>query len=189
MRDLHSLGPAGRAGREENVGEIRRARRTNTDIHINPASQEIYADFYNGMLGTAMTWQEIFAQTDRDINLQRVMNVMRYGPATGEHDRIPERAMGPTDDRLYEAEQEYHDRELEKLTGKTTAEIATMPTGEKRELLMNNRKEQLRRLIRAYYEERGWNAAGIPTIDTLQRLGLWRYLTGETRDRIAQLQE
>ena len=164
-------------------------QRTNTDIYINPASQEIYADFYNGMLGTAMTWEEIFAQTDRDINLQRVMNVMRYGLATGNHDWIPERAMGPTDDRLYEAEQEYHDRELATLTGKTPAEIATMQTGEKRELLMNHRKEQLRGLIRVYYEERGWTAAGIPTVATLQRLGLWPFLTGETRDRLTQMQE
>src|SRR6185369_12749185 len=106
-------------------------QRTNTDVHINPASQEIYADFYNGMLGTAMTWEEIFAQTDRDINLQRVMNVMRYGPETGSYDWIPERAIGPTDDRLYETEQEYHDRELAALTGKAPAEITTMQTGVK----------------------------------------------------------
>ncbi|MDO9067973.1 MAG: aldehyde ferredoxin oxidoreductase C-terminal domain-containing protein, partial [Deltaproteobacteria bacterium] len=48
------------------------AKMQGTDIYINPASQEIYADFYNGVLGTDLTWQEIFAQTDRDINLQRV---------------------------------------------------------------------------------------------------------------------
>ena len=52
-------------------------------MFINPASQEIYADFYNGMLGTDLTWEQIFAQTDRDINLQRVMNVMVYGEKTG----------------------------------------------------------------------------------------------------------
>ena len=55
------------------------AKRKDTDIYINPASQEIYADFYNGMLGTNLTWEQIFEQTDRDINLQRVMNVMVYG--------------------------------------------------------------------------------------------------------------
>ena len=27
-------------------------KRENADIYINPASQELYADFYNGMLGT-----------------------------------------------------------------------------------------------------------------------------------------
>ena len=76
--------------------------RKNTDIYINPASQEIYADFYNGMLGTNMTWEKIFEQTDRDINLQRVMNMMAYEKKTGEHDWIPDRAIGPTEDRLYE---------------------------------------------------------------------------------------
>ena len=48
------------------------------DKYINPASQEIYAEFYNGMLGTNMTWEQIFEQTDRDINLQRIMNIMTY---------------------------------------------------------------------------------------------------------------
>ena len=121
------------------------AKMKNTDIYINPASQEIYADFYNGMLGTDLTWEEIFAQTDRDINLQRVMNVMVYGTETGRQDWIPERAIGPTDDGLYEAEQEYNDPELGRLLGKPARRIQGMPTGEKRELLMNDRKEQFAR--------------------------------------------
>ncbi|MBU4121409.1 MAG: hypothetical protein KKA48_07635, partial [Proteobacteria bacterium] len=82
-----------------------------TDKFINPASQEIYAEFYNGMLGTDLTWEQIFAQTDRDINLQRVMNVMVYGAETGKNDWIPERAIGPLDDALYEAEGAYNDGE------------------------------------------------------------------------------
>lgn len=158
-----------------------------TDIYINPASQEIYADFYNGMLGTDLTWEEIFAQTDRDINLQRVMNVMRYGRETGNHDWIPDRAIGPIDDRLYEAEQEYHDRELGQLPGNTAAGVRNMRTAEKRELLMNHRKEQLRRLIDTYYAARGWDRTGIPTVATLERLGLWQFLTGETRTAIAAM--
>ncbi len=83
-----------------------------TDKFINPASQELYADFYNGMLGTDLTWEQIFAQTDRDINLQRVMNVMVYGGETGKNDWIPERAIGPLDDELYDAEKEYNDGEI-----------------------------------------------------------------------------
>ncbi|MCM2359346.1 MAG: hypothetical protein NDI77_14445 [Geobacteraceae bacterium] len=158
-----------------------------TDIYINPASQEIYADFYNGMLGTALTWEEIFAQTDRDINLQRVMNVMRYGRETGNHDWIPDRAIGPIDDRLYEAEEEYHDRELAQLPGNTAAGVRNMGTAEKRELLMKHRKEQLRRLIDTYYAARGWDRTGIPTVATLERLGLWQFLTGETRTAIAAM--
>jgi aldehyde:ferredoxin oxidoreductase len=162
-------------------------KRTNTDIYINPASQEIYADFYNAVLGTEMTWEEIFEQTDRDINLQRVMNVMRYGEETGSHDWIPARAIGPTDDLLYETEQGYNDQEVIRISGKSPAAVQAMPTGQKRELLMNHRKEQLRELVSVYYEERGWNGSGVPTIATLERLGLWGFLEKETQMRIAEL--
>ena len=163
------------------------ATRTGTDIYINPASQEIYADFYNGILGTDLTWEEIFAHTDRDINLQRVMNVMRYGDKTAEYDRIPDRAVGPTDDRLYEAEQAENDHELCQVLGNPMKDILRFSTAEKRELLMNHRKEQLRKLVRVYYEKRGWNASGIPTRETLEGLGLWPYLSEEARTRLAAL--
>jgi aldehyde:ferredoxin oxidoreductase len=160
------------------------ATRTGTDIYINPASQEIYAEFYNGLLGTELEWEEIFAQTDRDINLQRVMNVLHYGAETGCHDWIPDRAIGPTDDPLYEAEAGFNDRELEMYLGEP---LNGMPTGKKRGLLMNFRKQQLRRLIDAYYQERGWNSSGIPLPDTLKQLGLWDFLSSEARSIIEQL--
>ncbi len=153
----------------------------NTDIYINPASQEIYADFYNGMLGTDMTWQEIFARTDRDINLQRVMNVMAFGKDTGRYDWIPDRAIGPIDDSLYEAEQEYNDKETAKILGKTPDEIRTMATAAKREALMKHRKDQLKKLIGEYYRERGWTVSGIPTVETLESLGLWAFLSEEAK--------
>ena len=158
-----------------------------TDKFINPASQEIYADFYNGMLGTDLTWEEIFAQTDRDINLQRVMNVMIYGEGTGKQDRIPERAIGPIDDDLYKAEKEYNDGELRRFLEKSPEEIKDLPTMEKRELLMKHRKEQLRELIQTYYRERGWTPSGIPTPATLKQIGLWDFLTEEARGKIAAL--
>jgi len=158
-----------------------------TDKYINPASQEIYADFYNGILGTDLTWEQIFAQTDRDINLQRVMNVMIFGEDTGKQDWIPERAIGPIDDALYEAEREYHDGELCRTLGKSPEEIRNLPTAEKRELLMKHRKEQLRELIQAYYRERGWTSSGIPTPAILQQIGLWDFLTEEARQKISAL--
>jgi aldehyde:ferredoxin oxidoreductase len=159
----------------------------NTDKYINPASQQIYADFYNGMLGTDMTWEKIYEQTDRDINLQRVMNIMVFGKETGKQDWTPDRAIGPIDDRLYDAEKDYHDREVSGYLGKAPGEIRGMPTGEKRHVLMNHRKEQLGRLIQTYYRERGWNASGIPTPETLKKVGLWSFLNEETRAKIAEL--
>jgi aldehyde:ferredoxin oxidoreductase len=42
-------------------------------------------------------------------------------------------------------------------------------------------------LIQAYYHERGWNAAGIPTVDTLKRVGLWDYLIEGTQTKIREM--
>ena len=162
---------------------------TQTDKFINPASQAIYADFYNGMLGTNMTWEKIFEQTDRDINLQRVMNAMVFGKDTGKYDWVPDRAIGPTDDDLYDAEKAYHDQELSNILGKPLEAIQNMQTGNKREILMNHRKEQLKKLIEAYYRERGWNSSGIPTVETLKQIGLWEYLNEETKNKIRELND
>jgi aldehyde:ferredoxin oxidoreductase len=163
------------------------ATHTGTDIYINPASQEIYAEFYNGVLGTDLTWEEIFAQTDRDINLQRVLNVLHYGRETGRHDWIPDRAIGPTDDALYEAEGEYNNRDLAERLGKRPDGLEGMSTSRRRELLLELRKKELRRLIDVYYQERGWNAFGVPMPDTLKQLGLWEFLNDEARTIITEL--
>jgi len=161
--------------------------RNGSDVFINPATQEIYAEFYNGVLGTDLTWEEIFAQTDRDINLQRVLNVLRYGKETVFHDWIPDRAIGPTDDDLYMKEEEFNDLDLAARLEKTSGELAAMTIREKREQLMTHRKEQLRTLIDIYYRERGWNSSGIPMPETLEQLGLWEYLDESTRSVILDL--
>ncbi len=146
------------------MSSIRNQHTQDTDIYINPASQEIYADFYNGMLGTDLTWEQIFEQTDRDINLQRVMNVMIYGKDTACHDWIPDRAIGPTDDALYESEAAYSDADLGRLAGLSAEEIGRMPVTERRARLMSSRKAALTELIQAYYGERGWTETAFPDL-------------------------
>ena len=163
--------------------------RKDTDIYINPASQEIYADFYNGMLGTNMTWEKIFEQTDRDINLQRIMNVVAFGATTGEHDWIPDRAIGPTDDFLYDVEKDFNDGQLSGILNKPLGDIANMETSEKRELLMKHRKAELRKLIAVYYAQRGWSDTGIPKVETIKQIGLWNFLNEETKTKIAAMNE
>ncbi len=158
-----------------------------TDKYINPASQEMYADFYNGMLGTDLTWEEIYARTDRDINLQRVMNATIFGQSTGENDWVPDRAIGPTDDDLYNAERDFHDEEVTRISGKPMEDVREMETAAKRTILMNFRKEQLRKLIQTYYGERGWNSVGIPKVETLKRVGLWDYLNKETQTKVIEM--
>ncbi|HOX16284.1 MAG TPA: aldehyde ferredoxin oxidoreductase C-terminal domain-containing protein [Smithellaceae bacterium] len=162
-------------------------KRKDTDIYINPASQELYADFYNGMLGTTLTWEQIFEQTDRDINLQRVMNVLSFGASTGDRDWIPDRAIGPTEDAHYDLEKDYNDKQLSPFLNKSADAIAMMKTTEKREALMKHRKEELRKLIHIYYAQRGWTDKGIPKIDTLKQIGLWNFLSEEARTRITAM--
>ena len=47
--------------------------------------------------------------------------------------------------------------------------------------------ERLQELVHVYYDERGWNREGIPTVSTLKHLGLWPYLTAEAKDLIREL--
>jgi aldehyde:ferredoxin oxidoreductase len=112
---------------------------------------------------------------------------MVYGKDTGLYDRIPERAIGPTDDALYDAEQEDNDRELARFLEKPLAEVQGMPAAKKRELLMDRRKGQLQELVQTYYRVRGWNKEGVPTPETLKRIGLWEFLNGEARARILEM--
>jgi len=163
------------------------SQHTQADKHINPASQEIYADFFNAMLGTSLTWEQIFERTDRDINLQRVMNAVIFGEQTGMYDWIPDRAIGPTDDALYESEAAYSDADLGRLAVLTPEEIGRMPVTERRARLMSGRKAALTELIQAYYGERGWTERGIPRPAVLKELGLWKFLREDTRTKISAL--
>ncbi|MCG2741205.1 MAG: aldehyde ferredoxin oxidoreductase C-terminal domain-containing protein, partial [Syntrophaceae bacterium] len=114
-------------------------------------------------------------------------NVMVYGKETARQDRIPDRAVGPTDDLLYDAEKEYNDRELAGFLGKPVADVQRLPTAEKREILMKRRQEQLRELIQVYYRARGWSSSGIPTPETLKKIGLWEFLTAEAKAKILEM--
>jgi aldehyde:ferredoxin oxidoreductase len=139
------------------------------------------------MLGTSLTWEQIFERTDRDINLQRVMNAVIFGEQTGVYDWIPDRAIGPTDDALYQSEAAYSDADLGRLAGLSPEEIGRMPVTERRTRLMSSRKAALTELIQAYYAERGWTENGIPRPAVLKELGLWEILREDTRAKISAL--
>ena len=52
---------------------------------------------------------------------------------------------------------------------------------------MKHRKEELRKLIGVYYAERGWSNNGIPKVETLKQIGLWNFLSDETRTKVTAL--
>ncbi len=73
------------------------------------------------------------------------------------------------------------------ILNKPLTEIQKMKTAESREILMKHRKDELRKLISVYYQERGWSATGIPKVKTLKQIGLWNFLNEETKTRITKM--
>jgi aldehyde:ferredoxin oxidoreductase len=91
------------------------------------------------------------------------------GFGTREHDVIPYRSAGPVTDIEYESRAERYDQQLSELVG---IDPEGMSTTEKRKALRRYREEQYDKLIDAVYERRGWDTNGIPTLETIQELGI-----------------
>jgi len=101
-------------------------------------------------------------------NFQRIFN-LKLGFGRRKHDWLPYRAMGPVTVEEYESRQERYDKQLEEtykvdLSGKETAEKVA--------ILRKFREEQYEKLKDAVYRRRGWTADGIPSVETVRRLGI-----------------
>lgn len=127
-----------------------------------------YIDIFNGVTGKNIDLEELLLQSERVYNLQRVFN-LRMGFGTREHDRIPYRAMGPVTVEEYESRQERYDKQLKEVVGVNPEGLSVE---EKMAALREYRERQYQLLCDAVYKRRGWNENGIPTIETLQRLGI-----------------
>lgn len=111
--------------------------------------------------------EDLVLMSERVYNFQRIFN-LRMGFGTREHDAIPYRSMGPVTVEEYESRAERYDQQLREAgfnpEGKSTPEkVATL-----RQL----REQRYESLIDAVYKRRGWNPQGIPTLKTVQRLGI-----------------
>jgi len=101
-------------------------------------------------------------------NFQRIFN-LKMGFGQREHDNIPYRAVGPVKTVEYESRQERYDKQL---IEKHKVDIAGKSTEEKVALLRKFREELYEKLKDAVYKRRGWNNDGIPTVETVKRLGI-----------------
>ena len=133
-----------------------------------PEHVQNYVEIYNGVTGSNIDKQELIRQSEVVYNFHRVFN-LRMGFGTREYDKVPYRAVGPVTVEEYESRLDRYDGQLKEILnidpeGKTP--------GEKVRLLRNYREEQYQKLCDAVYLRRGWNSNGIPTMDTLQRLGI-----------------
>ncbi|MCS7179255.1 MAG: aldehyde ferredoxin oxidoreductase C-terminal domain-containing protein, partial [Anaerolineae bacterium] len=133
-----------------------------------PAHVQNYVDLFSGVTGKEITREDLITMSERVYNFQRVFN-LRRGYGRREHDNVPYRSMGPVTVEEYESRAERYDKQLRELLG---LDPTKMTTQEKLAALRKYREEQYERLKDAVYARRGWTRDGIPTLETLRRLGI-----------------
>ncbi len=133
-----------------------------------PKHVQWFADYYNTMTGKNLTPDDLILMSERVYTFQRIFN-LRMGKGTREHDGIPYRAMGPVLPEEYEARKEYYDKIL---VENHSIDIAPKTMEEKIAILRKFREEAYEQLKDAVYKRRGWTNDGIPTIETVKRLGI-----------------
>jgi aldehyde:ferredoxin oxidoreductase len=133
-----------------------------------PEHVENYTWLYQGLTGEKVTPDDLIQQSERVYNFQRVFN-LKMGFGTRKHDYPPYRAVGPVTAEEYKARAERYDQQLKELVG---MDPTGMSTEEKMKHLRKYREDRYERLVDAVYARRGWNKNGIPTLETLRRLGI-----------------
>jgi aldehyde:ferredoxin oxidoreductase len=133
-----------------------------------PEHVENYTWLHEGVTGEKITIEGILAQSERVYNFQRLFN-LRMGYGTRAYDYPPYRAMGPVTEKEYISRSERYDTQLRDELGVTPDE---MTLAEKMAVLRNFREGRYEKLMDAVYARRGWDNDGVPTLETIQRLGI-----------------
>jgi aldehyde:ferredoxin oxidoreductase len=127
-----------------------------------------YAEFFSSVTGRKATPEDLITMSEVVYNFQRIFN-LKMGYGTREHDTVPYRAMGPVTAEEYQSRHKRYDDQLEEKYGIDTTGLST---SDKISILRKKREDQYERLKDAVYKRRGWNKNGIPTIETVKRLGI-----------------
>ena len=127
-----------------------------------------YCDLFASVTGIEVTPDDLILQSERVYNFQRVFN-LRLGYGRRKHDQIPYRSAGPVTEEEYESRVERYDTQLREQVG---VDPSGMSTVEKVKVMRAFREEQYGKLCDAAYKRRGWTIDGVPTIETLKRLGI-----------------
>jgi aldehyde:ferredoxin oxidoreductase len=127
-----------------------------------------YSEYFSSVTGRKASPDDLIAMSEGVYNFQRIFN-LKMGFGKREHDAIPYRAVGPVTNAEYESRQERYDKDLTERYG---VDISAMELEEKVSVLRNHREGQYEKLKDAVYIRRGWNPGGIPTLETVKRLGI-----------------
>jgi len=145
-----------------------RTRHSGIEAAKVPEHVQNYCDLFAGVTGIEVTPDDLIFMSERVYNFQRVFN-LRMGFGRRAQDRIPYRSAGPVTEEEYESRAERYDRELREKVGIDPKGLAT---AEKVKALREFREGQYETLCDAVYARRGWTKDGVPTIETLKRLGI-----------------
>lgn len=132
-----------------------------------PEHVQNYVDIFNAVTGASIDKEELILQSERVYNFQRVFQ-LRLGKGTRAQHTIPLRALGPVFPDEWEARRDHYDNALRE----AGVDPADLSTEEKIERLRQHRLGLWEQLVDAVYKRRGWNRQGIPTLETLRRLGI-----------------
>ncbi|BBO75023.1 aldehyde ferredoxin oxidoreductase [Desulfosarcina widdelii] len=127
-----------------------------------------YAEYFTAITGRKVSPEDLISMSEAVYNFQRIFN-LKMGYGRREHDTIPYRAVGPVTVEEYVSRQERYDTEL---TEKYGLDIAGKETPWKVAELRKRREAQYETLKDAVYQRRGWTPDGIPTVETVKRLGI-----------------
>ncbi len=127
-----------------------------------------YAEYFSAVTGSKTSPDDLLAMSEKVYNFQRIFN-LRMGYGRREHDVLPYRAVGPVTMDEYESRQERYDKQL---TEEHRVDIEGKSTKDKIALLRKIREDAYDKLKDAVYKRRGWTNDGIPTLETVKRLGI-----------------
>ena len=129
---------------------------------------EWYSQYFSAVTGRIVKPADLIFMSERVYNFQRIL-CLKMGYGRREHDTIPYRAMGPVSVEEYESRADRYDGQLREIHG---VDIGGKSTEEKVGLLRKLREERYEQLKDAVYDRRGWTRDGIPTVETVRRLGI-----------------
>jgi len=127
-----------------------------------------YADYFSAVTGRHTAPDDIISMSEAVYNFQRIFN-LKMGFGRRSHDKIPYRAVGPVTEGEYESRIKRYDNQL---TEQHKVDISGKSTQEKVAILRKIREKQYDKLTDAVYRRRGWTNDGIPSIETVKRLGI-----------------
>jgi aldehyde:ferredoxin oxidoreductase len=126
-----------------------------------------YSEYFSNVTGRQTKPEDLIFMSERVYNFQRLFNY-RLGHGTRAQDKIPYRSVGPVTEEEYESRVDRYNGQLKELG----IDISGKSTQDKVRMLRDHREDQYEKLTDAVYKRRGWDSNGVPTMETIKRLGL-----------------